>query len=288
MNDQIYYYEDEKERGPVSLEQLRSLNLSADVLVWYDGLLDWTPINEAPLTASILSEGAAQTPVEEEEPPQLPTVEEEPPQIPTSEEFESQSEIKQYFPPKSLTNKNTKIYFIEDGKRKGPFTMDQLRCRSLNPDTFVWYEDLDDWSKITEAPLTAHLYNKITSIPKYTIESESFQNKKKTIPSPKTNIIWILLSFLVWATLAIFSVLTYEVFKIKDTIFLLLSLLPLFYIIKSIISELRVQKLYKGGLYKEAFIASRMASNWAGTAVLLSFIIFILPLVVNVIYSVFS
>lgn len=49
----IYYAAGGQEHGPVSLEEISTLNLPADTLIWYHGLPDWTAISRARLTAHL-------------------------------------------------------------------------------------------------------------------------------------------------------------------------------------------------------------------------------------------
>ena len=44
-----------------------------------------------------------------------------------------------------------KQYYYSDGhQRFGPFTLEELRSKSISEDTLVWYEELDDWQKAGE------------------------------------------------------------------------------------------------------------------------------------------
>lgn len=52
-NHQLYYAEGGEQRGPVSVEHFRSLNLPGNTLVWYQGLSEWIAASEAPLTRDI-------------------------------------------------------------------------------------------------------------------------------------------------------------------------------------------------------------------------------------------
>ena len=49
----IYFAEGSEQRGPFTIEQLESFNLTPDTLVWYAGLSDWMKASEAPLTANM-------------------------------------------------------------------------------------------------------------------------------------------------------------------------------------------------------------------------------------------
>ena len=39
------------------------------------------------------------------------------------------------------------FYFIDDNKRKGPFTIDELKSLEFNGNTLFWHEGLDDWTE---------------------------------------------------------------------------------------------------------------------------------------------
>lgn len=41
--------------GPLTIEQVREMNISPDTPVWYQGLADWTPASQAPLTAHLFN-----------------------------------------------------------------------------------------------------------------------------------------------------------------------------------------------------------------------------------------
>ena len=38
-------------------------------------------------------------------------------------------------------------YIIENGERRGPFSLDQLATMNITSETLVWYEGLEDWQK---------------------------------------------------------------------------------------------------------------------------------------------
>lgn len=38
-------------------------------------------------------------------------------------------------------------YIIENGERRGPFSLDQLATMNITSETLVWYEGLEDWKK---------------------------------------------------------------------------------------------------------------------------------------------
>lgn len=57
-----YLFQDDQQRGPFSVEQLRSQRLSPKTYVWYDGLEDWRPISEVPALVAQLTSLPAQAP----------------------------------------------------------------------------------------------------------------------------------------------------------------------------------------------------------------------------------
>ena len=58
-----YYYTDGKERfGPFTLEQLADKPITAQTLVWKEGLPDWVPANQLSDLQSLFSQGSTITP----------------------------------------------------------------------------------------------------------------------------------------------------------------------------------------------------------------------------------
>ena len=51
-----------------------------------------------------------------------------------------------------------KIYYAENGERRGPFTLDQITALNLPANTLIFYSGLQNWTAISQAPVTAHLY----------------------------------------------------------------------------------------------------------------------------------
>lgn len=49
----IYYALGSERKGPYTLKQISTFNLSPDTLVWYSGLANWMPISVAPLTSHL-------------------------------------------------------------------------------------------------------------------------------------------------------------------------------------------------------------------------------------------
>lgn len=47
----IYYADGQEQRGPFTMQQLLAQGITANTMVWYEGLSGWTPACDAPLTA---------------------------------------------------------------------------------------------------------------------------------------------------------------------------------------------------------------------------------------------
>ena len=61
MNKEIYYVKNGQRVGPVQLSDFIALNMPGSTLIWYQGLENWIPANQAPLTAGIYSNGGTPT-----------------------------------------------------------------------------------------------------------------------------------------------------------------------------------------------------------------------------------
>lgn len=51
----IWVYLNGIQQGPYTLDELRALSLTASTPVWYEGLAQWMPASEAPLTSAMFS-----------------------------------------------------------------------------------------------------------------------------------------------------------------------------------------------------------------------------------------
>lgn len=59
-------------------------------------------------------------------------------------------------------------YFIHDGQSElGPFTADQLKSQSLSANTKIWYEGLDQWTRLADLPALQSLWQKRTTPPPF-------------------------------------------------------------------------------------------------------------------------
>ena len=43
-----------------------------------------------------------------------------------------------------------KYYITENNIKNGPFTVEELKSKGINKDSFIWHEGLDDWIKASE------------------------------------------------------------------------------------------------------------------------------------------
>ncbi len=53
----IYIHRNGQQQGPYTLPQLKMMTLTPDTPVWYEGLTDWMPASQAPLTAGLFNAG---------------------------------------------------------------------------------------------------------------------------------------------------------------------------------------------------------------------------------------
>lgn len=51
----VYLHRDGRQQGPYTLPQLKLMTLTPDTPVWYEGLADWMPASQAPLTAGLFN-----------------------------------------------------------------------------------------------------------------------------------------------------------------------------------------------------------------------------------------
>ena len=59
-------------------------------------------------------------------------------------------------------------YFIHDGQSElGPFTQDELKSRALSADTKIWYEGLEQWTRLADLPALQSLCQKRPTPPPF-------------------------------------------------------------------------------------------------------------------------
>lgn len=117
---------DGEPRGPFTEETLRERGLSADTLVWRDGMPDWTPIAQVPeLNRPRGTVGVR--------PPPLP-------------------------PPPADT---TEYFVAENGAPSSPLTRDEIARRiaagSIDGTTLIWHEGMAEWGTLAGSRLASLL-----------------------------------------------------------------------------------------------------------------------------------
>ena len=46
MEKEFYYLDEKEQKGPFSIDQLKTVGLKPDTLVWADGFENWKPVKE--------------------------------------------------------------------------------------------------------------------------------------------------------------------------------------------------------------------------------------------------
>jgi uncharacterized RDD family membrane protein YckC len=71
---------------------------------------------------------------------------------------------------------NQNYYIAINGQQQGPFTLDELRTKSIQRDTLVWTEGLDNWTKAEYLPfLKDELRAVPPPLPQLEVKSTTFQ-----------------------------------------------------------------------------------------------------------------
>jgi len=97
-------------------------------------------------------------------------------------------------------------YYLDGREQKGPFTLEQIKEVSLDPETLIWSEDLVNWIAIKDVP---ELRESIIKFPPFTpiIDNSEFQeidsthensNPSKTIYGEKNVKFWITLKLVLF------------------------------------------------------------------------------------------
>ena len=115
MNSEYYIIEGKERRGPFSLEDLAGAGITADTLVWRQGLPDWVKASELPELSSML--------------------------IADDSAFGAYAQT----PPEP--------YFAMIGNRRvGPSDPASLAAEGIGPDTPVWRSGMGDWAPASTQP----------------------------------------------------------------------------------------------------------------------------------------
>jgi len=163
-NEKIYFYKmGGAQIGPVSLNELKTKSITADVPVWHDPLPKWSTAGEIAALKDILVAGTQ------------PAVA-APAQTATAE-------------PKKETAKaartDEKIYFYKmGGAQIGPVSIDELKTKNITADVPVWHDPLPKWS--TAGAITA-LKDIIVPGSQPVVAAPAAEPKKEAAKAAKTN-----------------------------------------------------------------------------------------------------
>ncbi len=186
----MYYYTDNAgQQGPFTLEQLKSRPIQANTPVWYDPLPEWTTaekvtglkdiINHTQQTTTIVTQkklyyyldnaGQKQGPFELEQLKGKPInsatmVWYEPlPEWTAAGKVAELNDIISSAPQVTATPQKRSYYYLDSaGQKQGPFEFEQLKGKSINNATLVWYDPLPEW---TAANKVAELKDIISNAP---------------------------------------------------------------------------------------------------------------------------
>lgn len=67
-------------------------------------------------------------------------------------------------------------YINEDGKQKGPFSIEELKDQIINPNTQIWKDGLSDWTEANKLEELNHLFTKTP--PPISIQKKGFTKNK--------------------------------------------------------------------------------------------------------------
>lgn len=136
-----------------------------------------------------------------------------------------------------------KQYYYSDGQERfGPFSLEELRHQSISKDSLIWHEELDDWTKASDLPELATLFELPTmpppvngpNLPSVTPSSPNVLDSSTEV-KPKT---WLVESILVTV----------------------LCCLP--FGVAAIINAAKVDSKYASGDYEGAKKSSADAKKW--------------------------
>lgn len=146
-----------------------------------------------------------------------------------------------------------KYYYLnESGQQMPPVDFEALKNVGLRPDTYVWYEGLDDWKPSSTLPELSEIIAAIPPTPPVNVAFENTPNPPEA-PHPydaPSSYLWL---------------------GILTTI---LCCLP--FGIVSIIYACKVDSRWLMGDYDEAYSASRKARNWGIASAVTSIVLIII------------
>lgn len=121
-----YYTDDHGQQGPFSLEQLKSRAITAATQVWYDPLPEWTTAGKVEGLKNIINPVV----IAPKEP------------VPQEDEWSKKQ-----------------FYYTDGGAQQGPFTLEQLKSKSIKSSTPVWYHPLSEWTTAGKVAVLKDIIN---------------------------------------------------------------------------------------------------------------------------------
>jgi hypothetical protein len=110
--------------GPFDLSELESKIITPQTMVWYDSLPNWKPAGEIEELRNLLN---SKVPASQVLTPPVMSAKEE--------------------------DWNSKMYYYADSHgQQGPFTLEQLKSRSIQANTAIWYDPLPEWTTADKVP----------------------------------------------------------------------------------------------------------------------------------------
>lgn len=76
-----------------------------------------------------------------------------------------------------------KYYVVKNGKQSGPFTLEEIKEKGINRETYVWFEGLNNWKKAKEIKELNDLF---TTPPPFN-KNENKESEIPPIPEQKLN-----------------------------------------------------------------------------------------------------
>ena len=133
----------DEQQGPFSIEELAQMGITPETEVWTDGMNDWAKATEVP-ELDIL--------------------------------FENTNEAPQ---PKEAINDN-EYYVVINDEQQGPFSISELAQIGITPETEVWTDGINDWTKAAQVPELENLFVEDVHEEQYYQEPEA-RNSQKVI-----------------------------------------------------------------------------------------------------------
>lgn len=153
---------------------------------------------------------------------------------------------------------NTKYYIVQDGKSTGPFSLTELKEKTLTEDTLVWFDGLSDWKKIKDLPILKNRLSEKINPPVF--NQEEYENTyvpHLSQPQPQL----------------------YFPHDVRPANYLAESIISAIFCLPTaliaIYNAVKVDKLYDRGRHAEAVRAANQAKYWFFTSVAIGVICFI-------------